>query len=123
MKKMMVMLVVAAALLLPCAGCKTSPVKLATQSEVVVVQTVDSAMQAWKDYVEMGLASQREVDLVKVNYQRYYNAQLVAKAALSVWVENKDATAEVAWQNAQASVTEAKNALLDSVTSLMKGKR
>ncbi len=62
-------------------SCK-NPTQNAIKAEAVIIKSVDTGMQIWKDQVIAGKATQSQVDEVKKAYEAYYGAQQIAKAAI-----------------------------------------
>jgi exonuclease III len=101
-------------------GCSTNKaIPAAITSEGVLITTVDTGMKIWAIYVNAGKATQSQVDTVKKYYTDYYNAQLVAEAALTRLVSaGSTNTAEVTAAN--ATVVTAENQLLTTLNSFIK---
>lgn len=97
-------------------GCATTPAGKATQAETTVITSVDVAMQIWHDYVVSGKATQAQVDKVKGYYTAYYNAQIVAKAALEKWVASGNVSDDVASIDTMHSVNDASASLMNLVS-------
>lgn len=87
------------------------------KSEGTLITTVDSAMQAWSDYVKRGLATQSQVDVVKAAYIKYYNAQQIAKVGLHFSLQGTNAPPVN-----MADVQNAEIALIQLVTSFLNKK-
>lgn len=96
-------------------GCKTPPAVIATKAEGVIVNSVDVGMNTWKLYVTAnisnGKVTQKQLDDVHAAYDTYYNAQLIAKAALETYIIT-GSTDMTAINTANASVAQAQVALL-----------
>lgn len=121
MKKLLILLPLVVSLTLT-PGCGTTPQSKATQASGIVVQTVDSAMKAWADYVRTYdiTVPQSQRDDVHKAYTAYYNAQLVAKAALEQWVASKSNADEASWAKADAARQAAETALISLINNLLK---
>ena len=101
-------------------GCKT-PADTAYKTEGVIIASVDTGMRIWSDQVNTGHATQKQVDAVKSAYQAYYDAQMLAKAALEKYIasQTKDATDVT---TANAAVTAAENSLLSILNQFILNK-
>lgn len=95
-------------------GCKTPPAVAIVRSEGVIITTVDTGMKTWALYVTQhqhdGKVTQAQVDKVQDVYSTYYNAQLVLKGALEMYVVNGSTNkaevdaANIAVLNAQSAI-------------------
>jgi hypothetical protein len=123
LRRWMVLLAVASLLTLAgvtllitgCAGTPADRVALNVTGTQVV--SVDAAMQAWRDYVLQGLATQEQVDRVHVLYDSYYAAGLTEKAAWLAYAQNS--TNGPTWQRATASLIAAEGPLINFITSVL----
>ena len=89
MRKHFVPIIVALAFLCPVImSCVTTPERTALTATETRIVTVDTAMEAWGDYVRAGYAEQYQVDAVKAAYQKYYLASLAEKQAWLAWVNS-----------------------------------
>ncbi len=102
----------------PISGCKSSPDVITYKTEGVVINTVNSSMKAWSDYVNAGHATQAQVDKVKSAYIQYYNGQQLAKAALEKYVASKSPDDLASVNSANAAVAASQGALISLVVSL-----
>jgi len=104
-------------------GCKTSPAVIITKSEGVIVNSVDVGMNTWALYVKAhisdGAVSQVQLDTVKSAYNTYYSSQLIAKAALEMYVVN-GSTNTVDIATANQTVVTAETALLSILNQYIK---
>jgi hypothetical protein len=99
-------------------GCKTTPVNVAVQSEGVIITSVDTGMMIWSDYVRAGKATQSQVDTVKDCYQHYYDAQMLSKAALEMYIAKATTnTTDIVTANAAVSV--AMQTLLNNINQYL----
>lgn len=89
-------------------GCNSTPATAAYKTEGVIITSVDTGMRIWADQVNTGHATQKQVDTVKQAYNAYYDAQMLAKAALEKYIASttKDAN-DVATANAAVGQAEA----------------
>lgn len=102
-------------------GCKSSPIGVVAKTEGVLITSVNTGMNVWGDYVRAGHATQAQVDTVKADYNLYFNAQQVAKAAIekALAAGSTDLT-EV--NTANAAVTNAENAVISVINQFLTGK-
>lgn len=101
-------------------GCNTPPTTVAYRVEGVVITTVDKGMNAWRDYVVAGFATKAQVLQVKDAYDKYYNAQLLARAAFEkAMAEADSATAADEIATANKAVADAESALLSLIQSFL----
>lgn len=101
-------------------GCQSSPPVVAYKAEGVIITTVDTAMKAWKDYVKTsGKATQKQVDVVKAAYQKYYDAQQVAKVALTEYVAAQTDATRATWESAMAAATKAQGDIITLIQTLL----
>lgn len=116
MRKFLTVVLLVAALASPVAftGCGTVATT-AYQVESVAIPSVDTAMKIWADWVKAGHATQSQVDQVKSAYNKYYDAQLVVKAALIKYLASKDTASQTDLSTASAAVSAAEVAVIDLV--------
>jgi (2Fe-2S) ferredoxin len=104
-------------------GCQTKPAVVITQSEGVIINSVDVGMNTWALYVKAhvsdGAVTQQQLDTVKSAYTTYYNAQLIAKAALETYIVN-GSTNTVDITTANTAVSGAETALLSILNQYIK---
>ena len=79
------------------------------------VQTVDSAMVGWSDWVALGNASTNAEARVRVVYTKYQQAEAVAEAAYLYAAKSGDRSA---WDRAAAAMVAARDALISLVGQL-----
>lgn len=92
-------------------GCGTTPINATVKAEGVIIASVDTGMKIWADQVNAGKATQAQVDTIKTAYNAYYDAQMVAKAAIEkVIVNGSTNVTDIATAN--TSVSSAEVALL-----------
>lgn len=96
-------------------GCATPPARIATNVAGTQVITVDAAMNAWRDWVIAGHATQAQVDRVKALYRKYYAAALIEQRGLETYVNTKD---ETAYKAALAAVAATSADLISFITQL-----
>lgn len=101
-------------------ACKTPPQNIAYKAEGVVITTVDSTMKAWADFVRTHDVPQSQIDAVHQAYDKYYSAQLVARAAMETWVASKTEASATEWKTANADTVTAAQALIDVVKGFLK---
>lgn len=89
------------------------------KSEGVLITTVDTGMKAWALYVNAGRATQAQVNAVKQAYNTYYNAQLIAEAALTTYISTGSTNSADITGNATA-VANAETALLNLLNTYIK---
>lgn len=101
-------------------GCKSPGVAAtAIKGEGIIITTVDTGMKLWAVYVNVGKATQDQVDQVKKFYVTYYNAQLMAEAALQKYIATGSADpAEI--NAANAAVLAAQTPLLTILNQYIK---
>ena len=104
----------AAALLVPAAGC-TTPQNSAGRSLATVTQTVDGAMQGWASWVALGQATAGDEAKVKAVYAKYQLAEQAAERAYLVYTKTGSADP---WTAAAASLRASQTDLLNLVKSL-----
>lgn len=92
-------------------GCATAESN-AYKTTAVIAQTVDSARQAWNQYVHDGKATVDQVRAVHSAYAKYQSAMAVAEAAVITYKTNHDAGALNA---ALQSVSAASSAVIAAV--------
>ena len=109
----------ALAALIVVAGCAT-PEVTAYKSESVVITSVDTGMNIWRDYVNAGHATREQIVLVHKAYDTYYNAQFIAKAALELYISHKTDTSAETVAKANQAVADAQVALINLVTQYIK---
>lgn len=104
-------------------GCKTPPDRVAVTSAETVVITVDAAMQAWREQVVAGKATQTQVEAVRSAYNKYYAASLVERDALRVYAtantNSVPLTFTTGLQTAVGAALSAKTDLLNLVTQFL----
>ena len=93
-------------------ACTTKTTNTIVKVESGVITSVNVGMGIWKNRVTAGKATQAQVDNVKAAYNTYYNAQLVLKAALEKSIASNNSLDEAALNTANASMVDAKNAVL-----------
>ncbi len=103
-------------------GCAKNPQAVIVAAEGATVKSVDQGMQAWRDWVVAGRATQQQVDAVKVAYNQYYGAQLGAKAALELWVSSNTPESQDAATKARQSAIVAEGALISLLTDYLSKK-
>jgi hypothetical protein len=101
-------------------GCKSTPQTVAVKTEGVIIKSVDTAMMAWKDYTDTHVVSQSSIDKVHSAYDKYYRAQIVAKAALEAWIASKTPDNEKEWETANRAIGEASANVIELVKGLLK---
>lgn len=102
-------------------GCQSKPEVVALKVAGTQVLTVDSAMQAWADWVRAGNASQGQVDAVKAAYEKYYVAAQGEHKALAAYVQARSLTnappgPEVDYHAAVVALSAAQADLLSLIT-------
>lgn len=125
MKKLNIVIVAGALLILPLTGatCKPSQVQTTIKAEGVLITSVDTGMELWRDYVTMhqsdGKVTQAQIDKVHQAYNAYYAAQQSAKAAIErVMVLNSTNSADAI--TAQTAVISAEQSLLNLLNEYLK---
>lgn len=83
-------------------GCKSSPPTVAYKALGTADVTVDSAMQAWGDYVRLNNPPLAEQQAVKAAFQKFQAAELVALDAVTVWASVATSTNSIAVSAASA---------------------
>lgn len=119
---LVLMLTLMSLTILPIFGCKAPPEVVTYKVEGVTINAVDNSMKAWGDYVRAGHAKQSEVDAVKKAYGQYYDAQMIAKAALEKYIASKSPADQAGADAANLAVAKAQGALLSLVVSLTQTK-
>ena len=100
-----------------CSGCASNkPLDVVYKTEGIIITSVDGAMKAWRDYVKAGMATQSQVDQVKVAYNKYYAAQQVARTAVVIYVASSSTNS--AFANT-AAITQAVDSSKNSLISLI----
>lgn len=105
-------------------GCGSTPEATATHLAGTTVATVDSAMQAWGDWVRAGNATQAQMDAVKAAYAKYYAAATASDKALEAYVAAKASNPNADRSTYTAAIAAAQSAqseLLNLIT-VFKGK-
>lgn len=91
-------------------GCATTPIQSTIKAEGVLITSVDTGMNLWHDRVIAGKATQSQIDAVHTAYDAYYDAQMVAKAAIEKVLAGQSTnpndvnTANLAVQNAETQI-------------------
>lgn len=106
-------------LLVALVGCKSTPQSIAIKSEGVIITSVDLGMKGWATYVNAGKATQQQVDTVKSAYNTYYNAQLIAESALTMYIQTGSTNATTI-NATSAEVSVAETALLNILNQYIK---
>lgn len=89
-------------------GCNSTPTQITIKAEGVIITSVNTGMQIWSDQVNAGHATQAQVDTVKTAYNAYYDAQMVAKAAIEqVLASGSTNTVDITTANAGVGNAEA----------------
>ncbi len=101
-------------------ACKTTPQVVAFKTEGVIITTVDSALKAYADYSQTHPVSKDEYAKVQDYYQRYKDAQDIAKLAIEVYIDESSAGNVVALQTAEQNAATASAAVIDLVKGLLK---
>ena len=105
--------------MLAVAGCSTQAVNTSVTTERVLIASVNTGMNVWRDYVVAGKATQSQIDTVHTAYDTYYNAQQMAKAAIEkALAANNPNDPNIAVAN--ASVAQAEQALLNILNQYIK---
>lgn len=105
-------------------GCKTPQVS-AYKTEGIVITTADSALKAYSTYSQTHTPSKAEYEAIESAWNKYYDAQQVAKFALKVYIaasEKGTATDAqlAALQAAESNVASASTAIIDLVKGFLK---
>lgn len=104
-------------------GCQTPAAVTITQSEGVLITTVDTGMKVWASYVTLhqndGKVTAAQVNNVEQAYDTYYNAQEVAKGLLEMYV-TAGTTNSISITTANTAVTNAEAALLNLINQYIK---
>lgn len=100
-------------------GCKTGPAVVAYKAEGVVITTVDTAMKAYADYSKSHAVSQAEVDKLRAVYDKYYNAQQVARMALEAFTASANDGTAAALKVAQDNVAVTSQAVINLVKGFL----
>jgi hypothetical protein len=112
MKKLIIATISALLIVSTYTGCKTqTPATTIYKVEGGIITTVDTGMQGWAMYVNQGHGTQVQIDAVKNAYNTYYNAQIVAKAALEQYMIS-GSTNTVSIATASLAVSGAETSLL-----------
>ena len=115
----LLILTLTAAATLCFSGCQnTSPQAVAYRTEGTLTTTVNTAMQAWADYVHTYPQPQSQIDQVKGAYQKYFDAQMAAKGAVEAYIANSTPGNSNAVAQTTAAVSESAAAILDLVRQL-----
>ena len=69
-------------------GCSTDTASTAVNAEALAIPTVNAAMTTWSAYVASGKATAAQIATVSNTYSVYYQAQLAASNAASIYVAN-----------------------------------
>lgn len=69
-------------------GCSSNSVQTAVAAEGVTIPSVNAAMTAWSQYVASGKATAQQITTVSNAYAAYYQSQLMASNAASIYVAN-----------------------------------
>ena len=69
-------------------ACSTNQATTAVNADALVIPSVNAAMTAWASIVNSGGATAAQVSAVSNAYSTYYNAQLAASNAASIYVAN-----------------------------------
>lgn len=101
-------------------GCGTDATTKAVQADAVVISAVNPAMALWAKYVNSGKATVSQVTTVSNVYFTYYQAQLVASNAATVYAENPSTTAGIAASNALVAASLAQTNIINIVNQLVK---
>lgn len=122
MKKTILLVFLACSLVAPVfTGCSNTANKHALKTQQVIIPSVNIAMEQWAVRVKAGKATQEQVDIVKIAYNNYYNAQIIFKAALEKSiVQANNAPTEVEVNIAAQALDDAKIALLNIISQFSK---
>ena len=101
------------------AGCATPDVT-AYKVESVTITSVDTGMHVWADWVNAGHATKQQVVAVHQAYDTYYNAQVVAKATIELYMNHKTDSSATMVTTANQAVADAQVALINIVTQYIK---
>lgn len=104
-------LVILSSLFIFCGATCKNATTTAIKAEGVTVATVDTGMKTWAIYANSGQATKDQVDAVQNAYNTYYNAQVIAEAALEKVVSGSSTNS--------ADVTTANAAVLTAQSSLL----
>lgn len=100
-------------------GCQTTAGNVVAKAEGAIIISVDVGMQAWKDYVDAGYATQAQVDAVKAAYTNYYEAQKVAEKALVTYLETAQSPVALTNKEILQKATEAASAASANLINLI----
>jgi uncharacterized protein YcfL len=104
-------------------GCQTPAAVTITQSEGVLITTVDTGMKVWASYVTLhqndGKVTATQVNNIEQAYNTYYDAQEMAKGLLELYVSN-GTTNTVSITTANTAVANAEAALLNLINTYIK---
>lgn len=120
MKKLL-LLIPLVALLALVPACNSTPTGIAYKAEGVTILTVDAAMNGWRDWVNGGHATAAQVEQVHAAYNRYYDAQQVAKVALEAALGGSTQQTSAALSAAQISAASSQASLISLIQTFTKG--
>lgn len=101
-------------------GCSTDATSTAVNADAVVITGVNAAMTTWASYVNAGKATQSQVATVSNAYSLYYQAQLVASNAASIYSANPSTNTATAKANALAAALASQSNIVAIVNQLVK---
>lgn len=100
-------------------GCGINPQTKVAQGEKIIITAVNDGIKIIVKKINAGQLTQRQCDTFNSYYQKYYDAQMVVKAAIEK-VNSAGATATMDDVNrAQTAVNQAEAALLNFINSLL----
>ncbi len=100
-------------------GCGT-PQVTAYKAEGVVITTVDSALKAYADYSQSHPVAKADYAKISDAYQKYIDAQQIAKFALEDYTAAKTDGNAAALSLATSKASEASAAVIDLVKGFLK---